>query len=192
MPKAENPMDEVVGILTQEIREQAGRLATDLFPKGIPGHRSLSKPQELELVARHWHEPQFRKNLLERMAPPGPNGYPDPIKAQEFIDLYTEAVLKRGTLEQDTPGTPETVPTQRPVPQGPMPLGGTVSPPGTVPPEPQMQAPPHGPAPTAPPATTPPQEPGPTQIAQNIQPGRPDQFSLPLPEGLPPPPEYPA
>lgn len=191
MAKPENEMEEITGILTQEVRAQSERLATALFPKGPPGHRKMTRDQELDMVARHWHEPEFRKNLLMRMAPPGPNGYPDPELAQNFINLYTEAVLKRGSVAQDVPNPEPTVPVQGPVPSGPFPLGGNVPPPGTAPEPPVVAAAPGGAAPPGPPTTTPPAEPGPTQIAQNIQPGQPGAFSLPLPNGVPPPPEAP-
>jgi hypothetical protein len=191
MPKPEHELERVAAVLTQEARAQAERLATDLFPQGPPGHRKLSRARELEMVAYHWHDPTFRKNLLNRMAPPGPNGYPDPELAQDFIDLYTEAVLKHGSVQQDTPGTDKAPIT---APQGPLPLGGTVPPPGAVPTFPQAAAPAaQAPGPLSP--TTPPQMPGPTQVQQNVQPGQPGATSLPmplsLPDGMPPPPPLP-
>ncbi len=54
-------------------------------------------------MARHWDDPKFRQNLLNRVAPPGPNGYPDPELAEDFIKLYQDAVLNRGSVAQDVP-----------------------------------------------------------------------------------------
>lgn len=100
MPQ-ERDEDRAVKVLMSELREGAEKLAQTLYPKGPPGTQTLTREKELDLVARHWDDPKFRQNLLNRMAPPGPNGQPDPVLAQGFIKLYREAVLERGSVAQD-------------------------------------------------------------------------------------------
>jgi hypothetical protein len=84
-------------ILLAEIRAEAPRYATKLFPGGPAGHTELKKDAELELIRHHWDEPGFRKKLLDRLSPPGPNGLPgNPEGVDRFLKLYTEAVAIPG------------------------------------------------------------------------------------------------
>jgi hypothetical protein len=194
--KPEHELERVTATLSQEIRDQAERLSKDLFPKGPPGSQTMSRDAELDMVARHWNDPTFRKTLLTRMAPPGPNGYPDPILAQKFIDLYFDAVLKRGSLEQDVPHSQsENAAVQPPSgsgspgpPPGPLPLdGGGPATLGQMTANPAVSPTPPGVPPETVP-TTPPEEPGATQVAQNVAP---PQGSFAMPTGVPPPPPFP-
>lgn len=189
----QNELNRVVAELSQEARDNAPRIASDLFPKGPAGHQTLSHDQELDMIARHWHEKSFRTNLLERVAPPGPNGYPDPVLAQRFIDLYADAVLKRGSIEQDVPQTGDRL------------VSSLGEPPSPGSPDPAMREQALDPmnpmgmqAPMPQDVTTPPAQPGPTQVtpplAPQAPPGAPVQppaETPQLPQGMPPPPEFP-
>ena len=196
MAKPENDLERIAATLSQEVRDQAPRMAKDLFPKGPPGHQTMSRDAELDMVARHWPDPTFRKTLLSRIAPPGPNGYPDPILAEKYIDLYFEAVLKRGSIEQDTPntqaqnvGTQPAMKTPGPAPManplaggGPATIGQTTANPAVSP------TPPMAPPEAVP--STPPMMPGATQVAQNVAPppGGPPMGAETTPPAIAPPP----
>ena len=102
MPDSSEQVEQrAVKVLMSELRDGSEKIANSLYPKGPPGSRTLAREQELDMVARHWEDPKFRKNLLDRMAPPGPDGNPDPVLAENFIKLYREAVLDRGSVAQD-------------------------------------------------------------------------------------------
>jgi hypothetical protein len=173
MARPERDEEKAVKVLMSELRDGSQKMATALFPQGPVGTSTLSRERELDLVARHWDDPAFRKNLLDRMAPPGPNGYPDPILAQKFVKLYHDAVLSRGGPTQDMPDPKLEAEGQ---PEPPVPMEGTqggftvsvgtgdsgISPISTppagvqqeqIPVTPPAGAPPSA-APTAPPAAT--------------------------------------
>jgi hypothetical protein len=102
MPAAEpdHELTRATAILLGEIQGTAGDFAKKLFPGGPAGHSEAPRDVLLDMVRRHWNEPGFRKKLLDRMAPPGPNGLPQPEGAEAYIKLYNDAVGVPGPIDQ--------------------------------------------------------------------------------------------
>lgn len=90
-------------LLLGEIKREAPEYAAQLFPGGPAGHQEPPKSVLHDMVATHWEEPAFRKQMLDRLAPPGPNGLPTMEEGiDEFLKLYTDAVLRTPTNHPET------------------------------------------------------------------------------------------
>jgi hypothetical protein len=106
MPKRKHELDLVTAQLLGEIQQLAPKFAESLFPQGPAGHKVLPREALLDMVANNWQDKSFRVKLLERMAPPGPDGMPAIEKGvDDFIKLYTDAMLRRDNAEQNLPLT---------------------------------------------------------------------------------------
>ena len=88
----EHPLDRASATLASELRGNAQRLAADLFPNGPAGTVRPSKEAMAAYTRRHWDDPQFRRAMLDRMAPKGPDGNRVPWGVRAFLDLYKQAV----------------------------------------------------------------------------------------------------
>jgi hypothetical protein len=122
MASRKHELDTAASQLIGEIQQQADRFAQDLFPQGPAGHKVLPREALLEMVANNWPDKTFRVKLLERLSPPGPNGLPAVEKGlDDFIKLYTDAVLKRDNAWQDEPKSEAAanrmLPMDSPIPQ---------------------------------------------------------------------------
>lgn len=175
--RREHPLDRAAKTIASEIKGNAPRLATELFPSGPAGAERLSETAFNAYVLRHWEEPEFRQSLLERMAPKGPDGKRLASGVKQFNQMYKDVVapkqLIKATNSSDQPqafvppgqASPEAAPegmapgpmtpTGAPPPQV-LPLPG--QPPVPLPPGPTPAPPPGlppGAAPAAPPSAMP-------------------------------------
>jgi hypothetical protein len=168
--RGEHPLDRAAKTLAAEIKGNAPRLASDLFPSGPAGAERLSKEAFNSYVSRHWDEPEFRTALLERMAPKGPDGKRLPSGVKQFNALYKDVIEPAQRLKNvpsaDQP--PAFVPPGQaePAPAPPAPLApppGATAPAPTPGPPPPLPGPPPMPPPGPPgmPASSPPPTPPP-------------------------------
>lgn len=110
----EHDLERAATQLLGEIQQQASRFAQDLFPQGPAGHKVLPRQALLEMVSNNWQDKSFREKLLERLAPPGPNGLPTVEEGIDtFVKLFRDAVLR-----SDDPDV-QALTQQENVPQGP-------------------------------------------------------------------------
>jgi hypothetical protein len=181
--RKEHPLERAAQTLGMELRGNAQRLASDLFPSGPAGSERLSAGAFNAYVARHWDEPEFRQSLLERMAPKGPDGKRLPSGVKQFNALYKDVVSPAQRLK-NTPSSQEAPAFVPPGQAQPQAAPAPVPPPMGQPGQPTAPAPMPGP---------PPPPPGPPPTPPPAPPGMPASSPPPMPPpglegGMPPPP----
>lgn len=103
----EHELDRATRVLHSELRDNAERLGSALFPGGPVGHQLMPRKALLDLVNNHWNDQSFRLKLLQRMAPPGPDGTPQAEGAVEYIKLFKDAILRRNDPQKQMPMSEE-------------------------------------------------------------------------------------
>lgn len=167
-PSFQHPLDRAANQVRSELQDTSRRMAESLFPQGPAGSSKLSRKAMLDYVGRHWDDPsdpqgsaEFRKTLLDRVAPKGPDGKRLASGIRTFLGLYRDAVETPGKARVAQP-LPEPAPAQHPA-AGPgmaaPPPGPPFAPPGAPPPVAQPM-----PAQPVPPQGPPMPPPGPNQL----------------------------
>lgn len=149
----ESGLDGAAETLLSEIKRNASQLSASLFPTGPADGDLLSTPALHAYVRRHWNDPNdpqgsqlFRQQLLDQMAPKGPNGVRLAEGVRAYLRLYQQAVVAPTDPRiQNAPGPRVTDP--EPAPQGAIPVEGQPAQPGySAPPAAPPQATPQPPS----------------------------------------------
>lgn len=89
--KQKQSLDEMADALRSTVRQEAPKLASELFGTAPAGMEKLSKLQHDAYIRANWHDPAFRQNLYRRVAPPQANGFPNAEGAKAFVEMVRSA-----------------------------------------------------------------------------------------------------